>query len=459
MIKRFLQKVFSKKTKATVAINQADSIDTSMAKKITAKTHKIDKGLISQAALKTCDGLQKAGFEAFIVGGAVRDLLLNYKPKDFDIATNATPEEVNRVFRRSRIIGRRFRLVHVLWGQETIEVSTFRGHHQTEGDAKTNDSGRIIRDNIFGSVEEDAARRDFTANALYYNPANEDVLDFHNGVADIKANLLRMIGDPLTRYQEDPVRMLRAVRLSAKLGLKIDAATQAPIAKNADLLQDVPPSRLFDEMLKLFLSGHAIESINVLRAQHLHHGLLPMLDVVLEQPMGERFVMLALKNTDDRILAGKSANPSFLFACLLWHEVLAAWQTYQDKGESFIPALHMAMNEVIATQAEKLAIHNRHTATMKEIWGLQPRFEQRAGKRPFGILEHPRYRAGYDFLLLRCDSGEMDAELGTWWTTFAEAKPDERTSMLLPDTAPKKRRKRSRKKSSAGDKVILESID
>lgn len=459
MIKRFLQKVFSKKTKAVVAINQADSLDTSKAKKITAKTHKIDKSLISQAALKTCDGLQKAGFEAFIVGGAVRDLLLNFKPKDFDVATNATPEEVNRVFRRSRIIGRRFRLVHVLWGQETIEVSTFRGHHQAEGDAKTNDSGRIIRDNIFGSVEEDAARRDFTANALYYNPANEDVLDFHNGVADIKANLLRMIGDPLTRYQEDPVRMLRAVRLSAKLGLKIDAATQAPIAKNADLLQDVPPSRLFDEMLKLFLSGHAIESINVLRAQHLHHGLLPMLDVVLEQPMGEKFVMLALKNTDDRILAGKSANPSFLFACLLWHEVLAAWQIYQDKGESFIPALHMAMNEVIATQAEKLAIHNRHTATMKEIWGLQPRFEQRAGKRPFGILEHPRYRAGYDFLLLRCDSGEMDADLGTWWTTFAEAKPDERTSMLLPDTAPKKRRKRSRKKPLASDKTILGSIE
>lgn len=471
MIKRFLQKVFSKKTKATVAINQADSLDTSKAKKITAKTHKIDKSLISQAALKTCDGLQKGGFEAFIVGGAVRDLLLNFKPKDFDIATNATPEEVNRIFRRSRIIGRRFRLVHVLWGQETIEVSTFRGHHEAvssdsagaqtvrEGDAKTNDSGRILRDNIFGSVEEDAARRDFTANALYYNPANEEVLDFHNGVADIKANLLRMIGDPLTRYQEDPVRMLRAVRLSAKLDLKIDEPTQSPIAKNADLLQDVPASRLFDEMLKLFLSGHAIESINVLRAQHLHHGLLPMLDVVLEQPMGEKFVMLALKNTDDRILAGKSANPSFLFACLLWHEVLAAWQTYQDKGESFIPALHMAMNEVIATQAEKLAIHNRFTSAMKEIWGLQPRFEQRAGKRPFGILEHPRYRAGYDFLLLRCDSGEMDPELGTWWTTFAEAKPDERTRMLLPDTTPKKRRKRSRKKPGTMDKVILESID
>lgn len=458
MIKKFLQKVFSKKTKAALAINQADSIDSGMAKKITARTHKINKDLISQAALKTCDGLQKAGFEALIVGGAVRDLLLNVKPKDFDIATNATPEEVNRVFRRSRIIGRRFRLVHVLWGQETIEVSTFRGNHQADGDAKTNDNGRILRDNIFGSLENDASRRDFTANALYYNPANEIVLDFHDGVADIKAHVLRMIGDPLTRYQEDPVRMLRAVRLSAKLGLKIDAATQAPIAKNANLLQDVPPSRLFDEMLKLFLSGHAIESVNALRAQHLHHGLLPMLDVVLEQPLGEKFVMLALKNTDDRIASGKSANPSFLFACLLWHEVLTAWQTYQNKGESFIPALHMAMNEVIATQAEKLAIHNRYTATMKEIWGLQPRFEQRAGKRPFGILEHPRYRAGYDFLLLRCDSGEIDAELGTWWTAFASANAEERGAMLLPDTSPKKRRKRNRKKSASADKLVLDSI-
>ena len=447
MIKKFLQKVFSKRVKAEVAINKADGSDTSSAKIFSAKQHKIDKTLISQAASKTCEGLQNAGFEAFIVGGAVRDLLLNVKPKDFDIATNATPEEVYKVFRRSRIIGRRFRLVHVLWGNETIEVSTYRGHHMSEGDAQTNDSGRIIRDNIFGSLEDDAVRRDFTANALYYNPASEEVLDFHNGVADIKANLLRMIGDPKTRYQEDPVRMLRAVRLSAKLGLKIEKSTQEPIQKLADLLQDVPPSRLFDEMLKLFLSGHAVESINALREQHLHHGLLPLLDVVLEQPLGEKFVMLALKNTDNRILAGKSSNPSFLFATLLWHEVLKAWETYKNAHPP-IPALHMAMNEIIDAQAKKLAIHNRFTATMKEIWGLQPRFEQRAGKRPFGILEHPRYRAAYDFLLLRCESGEIDMELGEWWTAFADANGEARAAMLLPDTAPKKRRKRNRKKAA-----------
>jgi poly(A) polymerase len=421
---------------------------------IVQKTHKIDRKLLSNAAFKTIEGLQKAGFEAYIVGGAVRDLLLNRIPKDFDVATDATPEEVNRVFRRSRIIGRRFRLVHVLFGDETIEVSTFRGSHlEADGDSKVTDSGRIIRDNVFGSIVDDAVRRDFTANALYYDPSSQEVLDFHNGFADIRAGVLRMIGKPETRYAEDPVRMLRAVRLSAKLGLKIDPATKAPIAKMADLLQDVPPSRLFDEMLKLFLSGHAMESVSALREQHLHHGLLPMLDVVLEQPMGERFVMLALQNTDDRILSGKSANPSFLFATLLWHEMLAAWETYKAEGHHTIPALHMAMSEVIATQAEKLAIHNRYTATMKEIWGMQPRFEQRAGKRPFGLLTHPRYRAGYDFLLLRCESGELPAEIGEWWTKFAEADAETRAAMLQADTAPKKRRKRNRKKAGGTSSV------
>ncbi len=444
MIRKFLHKVF----------NKSESVDSNLpsaAKTIPANKHKIDQTLISSAALKTCEGLHKAGFDVYIVGGAVRDLLLDSKPKDFDIATNAKPEEVNKIFSRSRIIGRRFRLVHVMWGRDTIEVSTFRGHHDSKGDAKTSDSGRILRDNIFGSLEDDAARRDFTANALYYNAQTQDVLDFHNGVADVKSRVLRMIGDPITRYKEDPVRMLRAVRLSAKLGLKIDQATENPIAALADLLHDVPPSRLFDEMLKLFLSGHAIESINILRAQHLHHGLLPLLDVVLEQPMGEKFVMLALKNTDDRIIQGKSSNPSFLFATLLWHEVLKAWEPHQEHAP-MIPALYNAMDEVIQIQAMKLAIHNRFIATMKEIWAMQPRFEQRAGKRPFGLLANPRYRAAYDFMLLRCESGEIPMEIGEWWTTFADAKTEQRTAMLLPDTALKrKRRRKSKKKSTPTD--------
>ena len=446
MIKRFIQNIFKKRLNAEVAINAADISLPNAATRISAKAHSINQDFISQAALKTCDGLQKAGFEAFIVGGAVRDLLLNVKPKDFDIATNATPEEVYKIFRRSRIIGKRFRLVHVLWGSETIEVSTFRGHHESEGDAVVADSGRILRDNIFGDITQDAARRDFTANALYYNVKTQEILDFHHGVADVNARILRMIGDPKTRYQEDPVRMLRAVRLSAKLGLTIDPATEKPIHELADLLQDVSPSRLFDEMLKLFLSGHAIESINTLRKLNLHHGLLPLLDVVLEQPLGEKFVMLALDNTDKRIAAGKSSNPSFLFATLLWHEVLKSWQIQQQCGEHTIPALHNAMTEVIDLQAKKLAIHNRFTATCKEIWLMQPRFEQRAGKRPYALLTHPRYRAGYDFLLLRCESGETPIELGDWWTTFADANTDTRQAMLQPDTSPnKKRRKRKRK--------------
>ena len=449
MIKKLLQRVFNpgkKKSGKKPAGNPHEN-----AKIIPRSVHGIDRKLLSSAALKTTEGLHKAGFEAYVVGGAVRDLLLNHAPKDFDVATNATPEEVNRVFRRSRIIGRRFRLVHVMFGSETIEVSTFRGSHLAESDhAKSAESGRILRDNVFGNQEEDALRRDFTANALYYDPASEQVLDFHNGVADIKAGILRIIGDPETRYREDPVRMLRAVRLSAKLGLKLDKSTASPIPKMADLLKDVPESRLFDEMLKLFLSGHAMESARELRKHGLHHGLLPLLDVVVEQPVGERFVNLALKNTDERVLSDKPVSPSFLFATLLWHEVLTAWNRIQAQGERPIPALHMAMTEVCDIQAEKLAIHKRYSSTMREIWGMQPRFEQRGGKRPYSLIEHPRFRAAYDFLLLRCESGEVPAELGQWWTDFAHGDGEARAAMLLPDTQPKKRRRRKRGRP-AGD--------
>jgi poly(A) polymerase len=447
MIKKLLQRVFKPKSKPNDTLNENGA----NVKCIPREIHRIDRNLLSMGAIKATQELQKAGFDAFVVGGAVRDLLLQVRPKDFDIATNATPEQVNRVFRRSRIIGRRFRLVHVVFGDETVEVSTFRGSHlsdegQSGGQSKIADTGRILRDNVFGNQVEDAIRRDFTANALYYNPATEEILDYHNGVADIQAGILRIIGDPVTRYREDPVRMLRAVRLSAKLGLRLDEATEVSIPKMADTLHDVPASRLFDEMIKLFLSGHAVESVIALRQHGLHHGLLPMLDMVLEQPMGERFINLALKNTDDRVLAGKPASPGFLFATLLWNEVLLAWQKYQKQGERSILALHMAMVDVSEIQAEKLAINKRYSATMKEIWGLQPRFEQRAGKRPFGLIEHPRYRAAYDFLLLRCESGEMPATLGQWWTDFALANGEQRLAMLQADSEPKKRRRRRPKK-------------
>ena len=441
MIRKLLQKVFKPKKNAAST--------SSSAKKFAKRAHGIDKRKISASALKTTDGLQKAGFAAFIVGGAVRDLMLGKVPKDFDIATNATPEEVRQVFRRSRIIGRRFRIVHVMYGNEIIEVTTFRGHHQSEDDnAQVADSGRILRDNVFGTQEEDAVRRDFSINALYYDPKTEEVWDYHHGVDDIKKGVLRVIGDVETRYREDPVRMLRAVRLSAKLGFKIDRASEAPISKLADLLQDVPPSRMFDEMLKLFMSGHAMESANALRKHGLHHGVLPLLDVVLEQPMGERFVSLALKNTDQRVLEDKPVSPAFLFATLLWHEVLAAWQKYQAAGERPIPALMQAMHDVSDIQAEKLSIPKRYAVNMKEIWALQPRFEQRAGQRPFRLLENERFRAGYDFLLLRCESGELDMSIAQWWDKFAHADMNTRNQMLQPDTAPKKRRRR-RKPSNA----------
>ena len=416
--------------------------------------HGVSRDGISYGAKRVTDGLQAAGFQAFVVGGAVRDLLLDREPKDFDVTTDATPEEVRRVFRRARIIGRRFRLVHVMFGEETVEVSTFRRAIEAE-DAETDEHGRILRDNEFGDQQQDAARRDFTANALFYDPTTQEIFDFHNGYADIRANTLRMIGDPEVRYREDPVRMLRAVRLSAKLGMKLDPATAAPISKMKELLGNVPEARLFDEMLKLLLSGQALPCVKKLRAMDLHHGMLPMLDVILEQPMGEKFVMLALQNTDQRIAEEKPVSPAFLFAALLWHEVLTTWKTRQEAGERPIGAMHAAMDEVLERQRAQLAIPRRYDTVMKELWLLQPRFEQRGGQRPIRLLVLPRFRAAYDFLLLRCQSGEVEAELGAWWEEFQHASDERRAEMLLPDTGgPKKRRRRSKKPGAAAQSEL-----
>ncbi len=410
---------------------------------IAVATHGIRREHISSGSRRVCETLQEHGFKAYVVGGAVRDLLIGQQPKDFDIATDATPEEIRRCFRRSRIIGRRFQIVHVNMGQEVLEVTTFRG--DLGADAKTDAHGRVLHDNVFGSQAEDAARRDFTVNALYFDPTTETIIDYHHGVADVKQKTLRVIGDPKKRYREDPVRMLRAVRLGAKLGLIIDPAAREPIRAMADLLENVPAARLFDEMLKLLTSGHAVKCLTQLRSEGLHHGLLPLLDVILEQPRGEKFVMLALENTDKRVRSGKSISPGFLFATLLWHEVLMQWEKIQATGESPIPALYLAMDEVLDSQAEKLAITRRIAGDIKEIWALQPRFEQRAGKRPYGVLEHPRFRAAYDFLLLRAESGEIENELAAWWTAFQNAEGEARAEMLLPENSPNKRKRRRRK--------------
>ena len=409
--------------------------------------HGVAREQISYGAKKVTDGLQAAGYQAYVVGGAVRDLLLERAPKDFDVATNATPEEVRRVFRRSRIIGRRFQLVHAMFGEEVVEVSTFRRMIEAE-DAQTDEHGRLLRDNEFGDQEQDAARRDFTANALFYDPSTQEIYDYHGGYADTRKHLLRMIGDPLVRYREDPVRMVRAVRLSAKLDFRLDAATAAGIGAMKDLLDNVPQSRLIDEVLKMLLSGNSVECIQQLRKMNLHHGLLPLLDVILEQPMGEKFIMLALRNTDERLSQDKTVSPAFLFAALLWHEVLAAWNIRVQQGERPVGAMHAAMDDVLARQKAQLAIPHRHDAVMKEIWLLQQRFEQRAGQRPFRLLEQPRFRAGFDFLLLRCASGEVDQELGLWWDEFQDASAERQAEMLQPEQAgDKKRRRRKPRKN------------
>ncbi|MHB9118493.1 MAG: polynucleotide adenylyltransferase PcnB [Burkholderiales bacterium] len=428
---------------------------------IPLKAHGVSRDQLSPCALKTTGALQQAGYAAFVVGGAVRDLLMGKTPKDFDVATNATPEEVRNLFRRSRIIGRRFRLVHVMCGSETIEVSTFRACENgvESSDRQSDVTGRIVRDNIFGSQVEDAVRRDFTVNALYYDPASEEIWDYHNGAADLKDRVLRMIGDPATRYREDPVRMLRAVRFAARFDFHIDPATRAPVAELGGLLQNVPDSRLFDEMLKLLLSGHALRGVHQLRAEGLHHGVMPLLDTILEQPSGERFITLALKNTDQRIAQGKTVSPGFLFATLLWHEVLADWNSIQAGGEHPMPALFQAMDSVLGAQEQKLAIPRRYDAVMKEIWAMQPRFLQRAGARPFRLLEHPRFRAGFDFFALRCESGELDMDLLRWWESFMHADSGARERMLVADAAggPKKRRRRRRK--PAGEAAAPEAAE
>ena len=417
------------------------------------KTHGIDPKMVPYSARKTCELLQERGFKAYVVGGAVRDLLIGATPKDFDVATDATPQQVKKIQRRAYIIGKRFRLVHVVYGEEIIECSTFRAL-DAEGVRKDQD-GRVISDNVFGEMWEDAARRDFTVNAMYYDPVSEEIFDYHHGFEDIARKRIRMIGDPTERYREDPVRMMRAVRIAAKLGFKMEAATERAIPKMAGLLENVPAARLFDEMMKLFTSGHAEECLVSLRKEGLHRALLPMLDVILSEPEGEKFLMLALKRTDERIAVGKKISPAFMFCTLLWPQVVKRWEHYEAKRE--MPranALFAAADDVRATQCCRLAIQNRFVADMKMIWMMQLRFERRTGKNPFTLIDHPKYRAAYDFMLLRSLLGHVPAELVTWWETFVAADPKERRNMVFAAQAEARRtgdaaREGRRRKSDA----------
>ncbi|SBP88600.1 polynucleotide adenylyltransferase PcnB [Thiomonas delicata] len=436
--------------------------------------HQIDASRLPNSALTVVRTLQQAGFEAYIVGGAVRDLLLGLKPKDFDVATNATPEQVKPLFRRAFLIGRRFRIVHVMFGREIIEVSTFRATleaqtsptvdgderntHELAGKHHAVDaSGRVLRDNVWGPQDQDAARRDFTVNALYYDPTRDIVVDYHHGLRDLKARTLRMIGDPATRYREDPVRLLRVARFAAKLAFAIDPSTRAPIAEHAELLRNVPSARLFDETIKLLQTGHALASLDQLRRLGLHAGLLPLIDLALSQPQGEAFVMAALRDTDARIAEGKTASPSFLFACLLWPQVNSEWVALQAEGLPAIAALDQAADAVLSAQAERLAIQRRISVDMREIWSLQPRLARRTPRYVHSALEHPRFRAAFDFLLLRAQTGDADPELASWWESFQEADDAARAELIeragraSPDPAKRKRRRRKKPAADGGE--------
>ncbi|WP_460034886.1 polynucleotide adenylyltransferase PcnB [Methylothermus subterraneus] len=413
--------------------------------------HPISRRAISPNALKVLYRLKQAGFRACLVGGCVRDLLLGREPKDFDVVTDARPEQVKALFRNCRLVGRRFRLAHVQFGGEIIEVATFRAAAAPgrEGDWAQEESGRVLRDNVFGTIEEDAFRRDFTANALYYDIADFSVIDYVGGMEDLRRGVLRLIGDPESRYREDPVRMLRAVRFMTKLGFVLDPTCEEPLRRLAPLLAGIPPARLYDEALKLFLSGFAVQTFEWLRHYGLFEFLFPATEEALKvehQGFPSTFLLRALEAADRRLSEGKPVAPYFLYAALLWAPVRLEAERRQAAGAAPGVALQEAVSAVLTEQVQRVAIPRRIALPMREVWMLQPRFERRQGGRPLRLVEHPRFRAGYDFLLLRSAAGEVEPELAGWWTRFLEAGEEERRQMLQ---GPRQRRPRSRRKARA----------
>ena len=425
---------------------------------ITRAEHSVSRSNISPNALKVLYRLKDSGYQAHLVGGGVRDLLLGREPKDFDIATDATPEDVRRLFRNCRLIGRRFRLAHVMFGREIIEVATFRAlQTNKEGsDARhIDDEGRIVRDNVYGNIEEDALRRDFTVNALYYNIADFSIIDYASGIQDINAGLLRLLGDPVTRYREDPVRMLRAVRFATKLGFRIEKDSEEPIKQLAPLLGDIPPARLFDEMLKLFMGGHALANFEMLRHYELFGRLFPFTEQSLtheEQHFPLTLICRGMENTDVRIAAGKPVTPAFLFALFLWQPVRERAARLEASGQHQAEALQHAGSQIIAEQAGIMALPKRFSLPMREIWMLQLRLERAGGRRSLRVLGHPRFRAAYDFLLLRGEAGEVSTELGEWWTDFQEKNPQHAVTTDNKPGEGKGRRRRRPRRRSGGNK-------
>ncbi|MCF4984360.1 polynucleotide adenylyltransferase PcnB [Pseudomonas syringae] len=436
---------------------------------LNSSQHSLQRSQFSRYAVNIVERLQNAGYQAYLVGGCVRDMMLNITPKDFDVATSATPEQVRAEFRNARIIGRRFKLVHIHFGREIIEVATFRANHPQDDEeedsnqSSRNESGRILRDNVYGTLEEDAQRRDFTINALYYDPVSERVLDYANGVHDIRNRLIRLIGDPEQRYKEDPVRMLRAVRFAAKLDFGIEKHSAQPIRALAPMLRDIPSARLFEEVLKLFLSGHAAPTFEMLVDLELFEPLFPASSKALEYNPTYTHTLIsnALINTDLRIKQNKPVTPAFLFAALLWPALPAKVLRAQERGMPPIAAMQETAHELIIEQCQRIAIPKRFTLPIREIWDMQERLPRRSGKRADLLLDNSRFRAGYDFLLLRETAGEQTDGLGQWWTDYQDCNDSERRDMIrdlsnkpeAAGTAPRKRRRNSgaKRKRSTGE--------
>jgi poly(A) polymerase len=406
--------------------------------------HNISRKSISDSALKVLYRLNKSGHRACLVGGGVRDLLLGIQPKDFDVATDATPEEVRALFKNSRIIGRRFRLVHIRFGRDIIEVATFRGFDEESARTETDEQGRILRDNTFGDIEDDAIRRDFTANALYYDIHDYSLLDYVGGLQDVEARRLRLIGDPSTRYQEDPVRMLRAVRFAAKLDFEIEAAAAAAIHENGHLLAVIPPARMFDEFIKLFHSGAAVRVLELLRSYGLLRYLVPALDEWLRDDPGESmldFIDQALVNTDNRVNTEQPVSPGFIFAVLLWPVVHAEAGRLQSDRQKMIPALAQVGETIMKRQIRHISIPRRFSQMARDIWTLQPRFHRTQGKQPQRLLAHPVFRAAYDFMCIQAMVALMPHKLCRFWTDYQQQHEIPATERRERKPRPRRRRR------------------
>ncbi len=479
MIKRLINKL----------LGRSETVRATLGKRLELgrEAHGIDLRLVDERAVNVVRTLKKAGHEAYIVGGAVRDLMVGLAPKDFDVATDATPEQVKALFRRAFIIGRRFRIVHVVFGRgrdhEVIEVSTFRAYldgslsEQVAGNEKTSKtalagmqhavdaSGRVLRDNVWGTQQEDAVRRDFSINAMYYDPERQLVVDYHHGVEDTRKRVIRMIGDPVMRYREDPVRIIRAVRFAAKLsalGFKLEARTAKPLRASQALLADVPQSRLFDEMLKLLQTGHALASLEQLKHLGLERGIYPLLDLVVERGQ-DPLVVAALRDTDRRVSESKPVAPSFLLACVLWSDVRQAWEAALAEQMPAHPALQQAIEQVFEASIGDVSGRGKLAGDMREIWLMQPRFEKRLGTAPLGLVEQPRFRAAFDFMRLRAEVGEVEQVLADWWEEFSLAGDTMRRDMIDGVRVEQQQRGRSargvRRRKTSPDAQNVQSLD